>query len=286
VVDNKGGTVLIWLMLRVMLDTMPELVNSVHWVVAANAAEEVIGAEFARRTEELFPAGARAVLVFEGGPKEGKQYHLVTSRKGRAEYRIRCLGKAAHAGSSHGEGVNAVVELAKVLPAAAALTDYQRQVSVNIANVHGGTVLNRVPHEAVAELEVRAFDPEVMGDVEERLLGLAGVTAQGARIEVECLGRSPGWPGGEGTEALAAVWEKAAAAVGAEIKRVGRGGLSDANYLCHLGPTLDALGPTGAHAHCSETSADGSRESEFVEIASFVPKAVINTLALRDFLNR
>ena len=61
---------------------------------------------------------------------------------------------------------------------------------------------------------------------------------------------------------------------------VSRGGLSDANYLCHLGPTLDGLGPAGANAHCSERSADGSKVPEFVETDSFVPKAAMNVAAL------
>jgi glutamate carboxypeptidase len=61
-----------------------------------------------------------------------------------------------------------------------------------------------------------------------------------------------------------------------------RGGLSDANYLAHLGPTLDGLGPSGGCAHCSERSADGSKTPEFVETASFIPKAALVFEMLRQ----
>ena len=59
-----------------------------------------------------------------------------------------------------------------------------------------------------------------------------------------------------------------------------RGGLSSANHLSLLGPTLDGLGPFGGNAHCSERTADGSKLPEYVDPASFVPKAVMNALAL------
>ena len=63
---------------------------------------------------------------------------------------------------------------------------------------------------------------------------------------------------------------------------VPRGGLSDANHLSHLGPTLDGLGPFGGNAHCSERSDDGSKLPEFVEPESLVAKAVMNALALME----
>jgi glutamate carboxypeptidase len=283
-VDNKGGTVLIWMMLQVMKETLPEIFERTHWLIAANAAEEVIGSDFAERTRDFAKQGAKAVLVFEGGPREGADYHLVTSRKGRAEYRITCTGRAAHAGSTHAEGINAVVELAQILPAVAALTDYTRDITVNVASIRGGTVLNRVPHEAVVDLEIRAFDPNVMREVESQLAVMAGLTAAGANIAVDCLGRTPGWPGGVETLSLVQHWETAAAAMGLRVLPVPRGGLSDANYLCGLGPTLDALGPYGANAHCSEWGADASKRPEFVAFDSFAPKAVMNVLALADLL--
>ena len=79
---------------------------------------------------------------------------------------------------------------------------------------------------------------------------------------------------------LAALWQETAARIGMNLITEERGGLSDGNLLWDAAPTLDGLGPWGDNDHCSERSADGSKLPEFVEISSFVPKAVLNTLAL------
>lgn len=283
-VDNKGGTVLIWMMLRMLRHSMPDLFDQTHWVIAANSAEEVIGADFANRTREICEGQARAVLVFEGGPRQESDYHVVTSRKGRMEYRITCTGRGAHAGSSHAEGINAVVELSRLLPKVAALSNPAHELTVNVANVHGGTVLNRVPHQAVAELEMRAFEPAVLAEAANALEAFAGMTEGGAHMSVECMGRTHAWPGGGETARLVHFWQEAAARLGLRAVPMRRGGLSDANYLCDLGPTLDAMGPAGGNAHCSERTPDGSKMPEFVERSSFIPKAVMNVLALEKWL--
>jgi glutamate carboxypeptidase len=43
---------------------------------------------------------------------------------------------------------------------------------------------------------------------------------------------------------------------------------------------LDGLGPSGGNAHCSERSADGTKVPEYVDMPSFIPKALLTTLAL------
>jgi glutamate carboxypeptidase len=282
-VDIKGGTVLIWLVLRALREFAPELYERTSWMIAANASEEVMARDFARFTSERCPQGAAAVLVFEGGPREESDYHIVTSRKGRAEYRISAHGRAAHAGSAHEKGVNAIVALCGAVQRAAAVTDQMAALTVNVGRISGGTVLNRVPHEAFAELELRAYDPAVMRRAQEQIESLAA--GGDAKISVECLGTSPAWPAEERTLGAFAHWAAAAEKLGLRALSVPRGGLSDANYLSHLGPTLDGLGPSGANAHCSERSADGSKVPEFVETDSIVPKAAMNVLAICRMLS-
>lgn len=287
-VDNKGGTALIWLLLWGIRKVWPDVFAQTDWLIAANASEEVVADDFARRVKERCPAGARAVLVFEGGPRQGSEYHIVTARKGRAEFRLMAHGRAAHAGSSHHEGANAVVALAEAVKAAAAITDYERDLTVNVATIHGGTVLNRVPHEAAAGMEVRAFEPAALQLAEARLQSIAAghhASEAGVRFDLECLGRTAAWPTDERTLGMFHRWQTAAAQLGVAAIAVRRGGLSDANYLSDLGPILDGLGPAGANAHCSRRSADGREVPEFVHPDSFVPKAAMNALALADWLN-
>jgi glutamate carboxypeptidase len=284
-VDIKGGTVLIWLMLQGLRECAPEVFENVDWLIAANASEEVLGDDFAARTRERCPSGARAVLVFEGGPYVAGEHHLVAARKGRRVYQVLSHGRAAHAGSSHAEGLNAIVAASEVVLAAAALTDYDKRLTVNVGSISGGTVVNRVPHEASFELEMRAFDPALLDQAGATIEALARPPAEGrAGIEVRCLGISPAWPMDEGTQSLAGHWLAAAQALELPMKLVDRGGLSDANYLCGLGPTLDGLGPSGGNAHCSERSADGTKLPEYVDVPSFVTKATLNAMALAGLL--
>lgn len=286
-VDIKGGTGVIWLVLRALAELEPELFAATEWLIAANASEEVMSDDFAARTRERCPA-AKAVFVFEGGRVDGRQFTLVTGRKGKADFRVRARGRAAHAGSQHHEGVNAITALAETALRLAALTDPTREVTLNIGRIEGGTVVNRVPHEAELLLETRAFSPAVMAETIAAIHAVAGpsTAVPGAVLEVEPLGETAAWPGGAETEALLALFAEAAAEQCATVVPERRGGLSDANYLYGLGPTLDGLGASGGCAHCSERSADGSKTPEYVETASFVPKAALVVAGLRRLLGR
>ncbi len=279
-VDNKGGTALIWLMLQMLRDAAPDTFERTHWIVAANAAEEITGDDFGRATAERCGDKARAVLVFEGGPVDERGWHIVTSRKGRSTWKLHAEGRAAHAGSKHHEGINAIDALARVLPDIAALTNAAEDRTVNVGMIGGGTVVNRVPHEAFAEWECRATEPAALQKADEFFASLSDTAANGAKLTAERTGHTAAWPGGVECESLFHLWYEAAAMMSLNAVSVPRGGLSDANHLWHLAPTLDGLGPFGGNAHCSERSADGSKLPEFVEPASFVPKAVMNALAL------
>ncbi len=284
VVDNKGGTVLIWIMLQTLRDVAREVFESTHWLIASNAAEEVTGDDFAKQTAQRCAGSARAILVFEGGPVDERGWHIVTSRKGRSTWRLHVAGRAAHAGSQHSAGINAIDALALALPGIAAQTNAAEDRTVNIGSIHGGTVVNRVPHEAEAEWECRATTPAALQAAADYFASLSGIAANGAILRSECTGLTAAWPGGESVQRLFEHLSHAATALGLTAISVPRGGLSDANHLWQLGPTLDGLGPDGGNAHCSERSPDGSKLPEYVSPESFVPKAAMNALALQQLL--
>jgi len=283
-VDIKGGTLIIWLLLQALAELAPDVLEAHDWMVAANSSEEALSADFGARTRERCPgAAATAVLVFEGGLLRGREFTLVTGRKGKADFRVSASGRAAHAGSQHAEGRNAIVALSDAVGRLASLTDHTREVTVNVGHIRGGTVVNRVPHEAACELEMRAFDDAVFASTLASIQALAGPSAAvpGALLSVVQTGQTPAWPGDAGTRRLLEVFQETAVGQCAAVVPERRGGLSDANYLAGLGPTLDGLGPSGGCAHCSERSADGSKTPEFVETASFIPKTALVFEALR-----
>lgn len=284
-VDIKGGTALIWLTLQGLRASDPELWESTHWIIAADATEEVLNHEFADAVTQRFPSGVDAVLVFEGGAIHGEEFLVVSARKGRREYRIQSSGRGAHAGSKHSEGINAITLLSQAVTRIHELTDYTAELTVNVATLLGGTVLNRVPHEATAELEMRAYSPAQLQAAAERIQQICtGLSVPGSSFTITCLGQSPAWPEEQQTLSLIHHWQQAAQSMGKRIRITRRGGLSDANYLCHLGPTLDGLGPYGDNAHCSERSANGSKIPEWVAPSSFLPKAQLNALAILSLL--
>jgi glutamate carboxypeptidase len=93
------------------------------------------------------------------------------------------------------------------------------------------------------------------------------------------------WPRNPGTDGLYKVWKQAGDELGVLMNCEERGGLSDGNLIWDAVPTLDGLGPWGDNDHCSERSPDGSKLPEFVEVTSFVPKAVLNTTAILRLCN-
>lgn len=284
VIDIKGGTISIWLILKMIREARPQLFESTHWFIAANAAEEFVGDDFAQQTVARCDGRAKAVLVFEGGPVDARGWHIVTSRKGRSTWKLHAAGKAAHAGSQHSEGINAIDALALALPSIAALTNPAEERTVNLGFIHGGTVVNRVPHEAEAEWECRAVTPASLAAADAFFDSLNGKAANGAVLKAERTGFTSPWPGGDDVEALFQHWSRAAAQMSLTAISVPRGGLSDANHLWQLGPTLDGLGPWGGNAHCSERSADGGKLPEYLETSSIVTKAVMNVLAIETLV--
>lgn len=286
--DIKGGTALIDLTLRALREGWPELFARTNFVVLLNACEEIISEDFGQVCQAHLPPDAKACLIFEADGGEGAEFSLVSARKGRATFQIEVEGRGSHAGSQHPGGANAVVQLAEIVTQIARLTDYAAALTVNIGSIQGGTVANRVPHHAEAILEMRAFDPAVYQEARRRILAFNGegsVRSQDAanvpcRIRVSVDHETVPWPRNAGTDRLVSLWQQTGAELGFIVKTEERGGLSDGNVLWQHFPTVDGLGPRGENSHCSEQSADGSKEQEWVDAASFVPKAVLNAHAI------
>ncbi len=286
--DIKGGTVMMHLVLSATREIYPQEFEETNWTLLLNSSEEALSYDFGELCLNRLPADTLAALVFEAGVREGDTFEMVTARKGRATFRVTVEGRGAHAGGDHERGANAVVQLAHTVGRIAALTDYSKELTFNVGNISGGTVINRIPHHAFAELEMRAFSREVFNSGVEALNRLsddivvrAAADKSPCRVMIEKLSETPPWPRNEMTESLLRVWQETGKSLGLRVIREERGGLSDGNHICHKIPTLDGLGPRGDNAHCSEQTADGSKEQEFVELSSFVPKAALNVEAIR-----
>jgi glutamate carboxypeptidase len=291
--DIKGGTVMMWMLLRAWLTGGFPGLPSVRWILAWNASEEQLPADFSTSIANILPEAPAACLVFEADNRKNSGHEVVTSRKGLARWKIHVRGKGAHSGSAHAEGLNAIARLAEIVARFEKCTNYDTGLTVNVGMIAGGVSTNRVPESASAEFEVRYLEVEDYELIRARLLewndaGNFERQAADRRCEVilKPVLEVPSWPAGPGAAALAEVWREAGAFCGYEVSAGARGGLSDANYFGLRYPTLDGLGPRGGNPHTVERTKDGFAITEYVEPESFLTKGLINFLAIHRMLSR
>lgn len=289
--DIKGGTMMIFMVLQALRQFAPKAFEDATWVILSNSSEEVLSLDFGRLCLDRLKGNCLAALVFEAGARNQSAFSLVTARKGRAVFRVVVEGRGAHAGAHHERGANAIVQLADIIHGISGLTDYSKELTFNVGTISGGTVINRVPHQAVAEGEMRCFSMDIFHDGIEKLMALKKeITVRAAddkhpcQVSIEIVSISPPWPRNDGTEKLFKMWQQTAGKVGLSLVREERGGISDGNFICHAVPTIDGLGPNGDNAHCSEQSNDGTKQQEFLEVSSVIPKAALTTLGIMDLV--
>ncbi len=291
-VDIKGGTVVAFMMLDALKTVAPEIYDAVSWRVLLNSAEEQAALDFdGLCIERLQPERTLACLVFEGGLMDGDVAKVVVARKGMAVFLVETLGRAAHAGAGHRHGANAVLQMADLIRRIESFTDYGAALTFNVGVVEGGTVVNRVPHTARAQVEMRAFRPEIYDRGMAQMLSLRELATVASahdghpcRVRVEAIHQRAPWSRNPASDRLLAVWQEAGSELGMRVVAEERGGLSDANMLWQRLPTVDGMGPSGANAHCSEHSTDGAKEQEYATRSTFVPRALLNTMAVLKLL--
>jgi glutamate carboxypeptidase len=242
VADEKGGIV-------VALGAIAAIIQSgdnVPPVTALFTSDEEIGSRTSRGIIKKLASQSALVLVLEPGMETGA---VKTWRKGVGEFTIRVLGKAAHAGGNHEQGRNAIEEIAHQVIAIQALTDYGRDTTLNVGVIHGGTVSNVVPEEAVMVVDLRVMQPGEAARITTALHALKPVLS-GTSLEVSGgLERSP-MPFNETIKATFEKVKSIAVRQGISLTASGTGGASDANLVAPLGiPLLDGLGPAGGEYH-------------------------------------
>ena len=230
-------------------------------ITALFTSDEETGSAGSRPLIEALAREAALVLVLEPGLPDGS---VKTWRKGVGDFTVTVHGRASHAGGDHEKGRNAIEEMAHQVLAIQKMTDYSRGTTLNVGVIHGGTVINVVPAEAVIQVDLRVMQP---GEAERILAALKALkpVLAGTSLAVSGELNRPPMPF-DGT--MKATFEKAkaiAAKSGLEIKAGGTGGASDANFVAPLGiPVLDGLGPAGDGEHS---------EREFIFKDSLVERA-------------
>jgi glutamate carboxypeptidase len=235
--------------------------------------DEEVGSRTSRELIQAEAAGCRAALVLEASADGGA---VKTARKGTSLYRVRALGRAAHAGLEPERGVNATVELACQVLAVAGIADAGRGTTVTPTVLAAGRTFNTVPDDGAFDVDVRVWDDAEQARVDAAMRALAPATP-GARLEVT---------GGPNRPALsrsssAALFDRACALAARlrlpPLEQAAVGGASDGNFTAGVGtPTLDGLGAVGGGAHA---------DHEHVLVAELPGRAALLAALIHDLLN-
>jgi glutamate carboxypeptidase len=258
--DMKASLVLILSVLRLL---QQHRAWPARPITTLFTSDEETGSLHSRRLIETLARQAGLVLCLEPGLPDGA---LKTERKGVGRMTLTTYGEAAHAGTDHAKGCNAIEELAHHILAAQALTDYAAGTTVNVGVVHGGTLPNVVPAEARAEVNFRVTSRlEVerlaawMRDRQPVLVG-ARVTVAGGLYRMPMVR----------DETMQTTFARArdiAQHLGLSLTEGSSGGGSDGSLAAPLGvPVLDGLGPLGDGAHT---------DHEHILIASLPERAAL-----------
>ncbi|MHC4340627.1 MAG: M20/M25/M40 family metallo-hydrolase [Planctomycetota bacterium] len=283
VCDIKGGTTVIWMIMRALREKAPALFEQIGFKLLFNATEEGACADFGPQAREYATPDTKVGLVFEAGGDTGEASTVVISRKAAARFRVEATGKEGHSGNAHDRGVSAIRVLARAIDRIEGLTDYERDLTFNVGVARGGTAVNSVPGHAWCLLDMRARTVEDYEKGRDAVLALAGEgqlrSADGkhhSRIDIIELPGYPPWEPNERSDNLGDLVRECGRELGQEIIPVRRKGASDACNLYDLVPTIDGMGPVGRNSHCSVHDPSTGREQESVSRASFVQRALLS----------
>jgi glutamate carboxypeptidase len=206
--------------------------------------DEETGSSTSRALIERVSKGAKAVLVLESAI-DGK---VKIGRKGTSMYTIALHGRAAHAGLEPEKGINATIEMAKIVEKLIALENPELGTSVVPTVLKSGTTSNTVPALATLDVDSRSFSMAEMERVKMAIYALKP-EHEGARIEVSGgINRPPLEK--SATQSLYEKLETVASELGmGPIGSAIVGGASDGNFAGIHTEVLDGLGAVGSGAH-------------------------------------
>ena len=246
-----------------------EIAGAENQVALVATTDEETGSATSKGLIERLAKGAQAVLVFESAI-DGK---VKTGRKGTSMYQVTVVGKAAHAGLEPEKGVNATVELAKLVLQITALENPALGTTVVPTVMQSGTTTNTVPAQAKLDIDIRSFTMAELNRVDAAIKSLKSETA---KVEVSGgINRPP-----LETSSTLELYEKlevVAKTLGmAPIGHASVGGASDGNLAAAAGAkVLDGLGAVGVGAHAP---------TESLVISSVEPRIKLTSAFITELL--
>ena len=241
--DMKSGITQLFFALQCLRDLSLE--PAVTPLLLVNSDEEIGSRESTPAIRRLARIADRAYVL---EPPLGPEGKLKTARKGLGRFTLTVHGRAAHAGLDPEKGVNAIVEMARVVQHLYALNDFDQGITVNVGLIEGGISPNTVAPISRVVVDVRVPTAGAGSRVEKAIRGLRPST-DAMRLDIEGgFGRPPMEP----SRRNQALWSQAARTgreLGLELQQASAGGGSYANTTSQFTATLDGLGTPGDGAH-------------------------------------
>lgn len=241
VCDMKGGNFVALEALRNAYRAYGE----VHNIDFLLVSDEESGSDDSKHLTAKLAKDYNYCMVFEAA---GLHDEVVVGRKGVGTFFIDIEGIAAHAGNHYSDGADANLEAAHKLVQLVALTDLEKQTTVNVGKISGGIGANTISPKAHLTFELRYTNT----DERDRVLQSIDKIVSHSHVE----GTLSTLSGGIQRDVMEPSPEQQTfinhinTLCNIQLPTEKRGGVSDANIVSSQGvATLDGWGPYGDGDH-------------------------------------
>ncbi|WP_409250896.1 M20 family metallopeptidase [Bacillus sp. SCS-153A] len=262
VIDMKSSLVTLLYAMKGLLAENSPYIRNVE--ILLNSDEEV-GSPSSKELIKKAAQGKKYALIMEPARKDGS---LVSSRRGKGNYTLNVIGKAAHSGIEPEKGRSAIEELAHKVIQLHELNDHENGISVNVGLIEGGSSVNTISDHASAQMEIRIAETDQASSVEEKMEEICSKTdVPGTEIILEGEINRPPMEKNRRNKGLLQRIIAVGDELGIEITDTSTGGGSDASFTsAEKVATIDGMGPIGGNAHS---------EKEYLEISSLSERTLL-----------
>ena len=251
---------------------LKDIPNAATKVALVGTTDEEIGSQASRGLIEELARAAKATLIFESSIDDT----VKIGRKGTSMYRITVHGRAAHAGLEPEKGINATVEISKIVLAMAALESSEHGTTVVPTLMHSGSTTNTVPAIATLDIDARSFLASELVRIDTAIKSLQPSNPE-ARIEIAGGINRPPLEHAATAELYQRIEEVAKKLGLPPVGHVSVGGASDGNIAAAVGGrVLDGLGASGYGAHAAHEHIFASRIENRISLIAGLIKELIN----------
>lgn len=260
VCDMKGGNHVALQSLR----NVYEKYSQIHNIDFLLVSDEETGSDDSKYLSGAIAKEYDYCMVFEAA---GVNEEIVVGRKGVGTFFVEIEGKAAHAGNHYSDGADANLEASHKLIELVALTNLEKQTTVNVGKLKGGLGANTISPQAHLTFELRYTTTDekdrVLKAIEKIIAHshVKGTTSTlSGGIQRDVMQPSP--------EQMAFV-DKINTLCNVNLPTEKRGGVSDANVISAQGvATLDGWGPFGDGDHTVNERASKKSFEERIALVS------------------